>query len=192
MKHEVTSRNTRKLLSLTLKNIMREKDLSKISISEVAKASGLNRKTFYYHFDDIYSLLVWTLEDEAFGVMKKIDLVKKHREASDILLDYLEKNYEFIDNVMRSSAHLEVREFLYVSMRDNLLKTVKEICNENDIKLEDDYQKFVAGFCTEAYGGMILHWLRNKDRINRKKLRDYLDRIFEASVKNLLIEATQV
>lgn len=46
MRHEVASYNTRKLLSTTLKNIMKEKDLSKISISEVAEAAKVNRKTF--------------------------------------------------------------------------------------------------------------------------------------------------
>lgn len=192
MKHEVTSYNTCKLLSLTLKNIMKEKELSKISISEVAEAAHLNRKTFYYHFKDIHNLLTWTLEDEAVGLMKKVDLATSGKEVVNIMLDYLEKNYDFVDNIINSSAHLEVREFLYISMRDSLLKTIEELCEKKHIELEEAYKAFVAGFCTEAFNGMILHWLKNKNRISREKLQDYLDRIFKVSIENLLIEATKV
>ena len=171
---------------------MKEKELSKISISEVAEAAHLNRKTFYYHFKDIHSLLTWTLEDEAIGLAKKIDLSISGRELVDIMLDYLEKNYDFVDNIINSSAHLEVREFLYISMRDSLLKTIEELCEKKHIELEDSYKIFVAGFCTEAFNGMILHWLKNKDRISREKLQEYLDRIFRVSVENLLVEATKL
>ncbi|MCR5572443.1 MAG: TetR/AcrR family transcriptional regulator C-terminal domain-containing protein [Candidatus Saccharibacteria bacterium] len=192
MKHEVTSYNTRKLLSLTLKNIMKEKELSKISISEVAEMAHLNRKTFYYHFKDIHNLLTWTLEDEAAGLIKKVGLATSGKEVVDIMLDYLEKNYDFVDNIINSSAHLEVREFLYISMRDSLLKTIEESCEKKHIELEEAYKMFVAGFCTEAFNGMILHWLKNKNRISREKLQEYLDRIFNVSIENLLVEATKV
>ena len=54
MKHEITSLNTKKTLSASLKKFMERKPLSKISVSEIIADCGVNRKTFYYHFDDIY------------------------------------------------------------------------------------------------------------------------------------------
>ena len=34
--------------------------------SELVRECNLNRKTFYYHFEDIYALLKWTLEQNSF------------------------------------------------------------------------------------------------------------------------------
>ena len=34
---------------------MEKKPLSKITVSEIIADCGVNRKTFYYHFEDIYA-----------------------------------------------------------------------------------------------------------------------------------------
>ena len=70
MKYEVVSLNTKKMLSGALKNAMKSKSLSKITVSELIEACGVNRKTFYYHFQDIYDLLKWTLEQEELRLLK--------------------------------------------------------------------------------------------------------------------------
>ena len=57
MKHEVTSLNTKKALAAALKELMTKKPLSKITVSDIISVCGVNRKTFYYHFQDIYDLL---------------------------------------------------------------------------------------------------------------------------------------
>ena len=41
---------------------MEKKPLSKITVSEIIADCNVNRRTFYYHFDDIYALLKWVLD----------------------------------------------------------------------------------------------------------------------------------
>ena len=58
------------------KKAMEKKTLSKITVSELIAECNVNRKTFYYHFDDIYALLKWTLEEEKenlHGIRKRSD-----------------------------------------------------------------------------------------------------------------------
>ena len=62
MKYEITSFNTKKSLAESLKKAMKSKTLSKITVSEIILDCGVNRKTFYYHFENIYALLKWMLE----------------------------------------------------------------------------------------------------------------------------------
>lgn len=50
---------------------MRRKPFSKITVSELIKTCNVNRKTFYYHFEDIYDLLKWMLEQEAVAVVRR-------------------------------------------------------------------------------------------------------------------------
>ena len=62
VKYQVSSFNTKKTLAMSFKKLMRKKPLSKITISEIISDCGLNRNTFYDHFEDICALLKWTLE----------------------------------------------------------------------------------------------------------------------------------
>ena len=48
---------TRNAMAAAMKALMKEKKLSKISISDICGACGMNRNSFYYHFKDKYDLI---------------------------------------------------------------------------------------------------------------------------------------
>ena len=50
------SQTTKWAMAMALKCIMTQKPLSKITIADITEACGINRMTFYYHFQDIYDL----------------------------------------------------------------------------------------------------------------------------------------
>ena len=49
---------TKRALEQSLKNLLLQKPLHKITISDIADDCGINRMTFYYHFKDIYDSFV--------------------------------------------------------------------------------------------------------------------------------------
>ena len=64
MKHELNSQNTKQMLCDALITLSAKKSFSKISVSEIVNLCEVNRKTFYYHFADVYDLLEWHLNNE--------------------------------------------------------------------------------------------------------------------------------
>jgi len=50
---------TKKALAASLKKQMQTIPLSKITVNDVVQECGLNRRTLYYYFYDIYDLLEW-------------------------------------------------------------------------------------------------------------------------------------
>ena len=50
---------TKNALANSLKQLMKEKSLSKISIKDIVELCNMNRKSFYYHFKDKYDLVNW-------------------------------------------------------------------------------------------------------------------------------------
>ena len=65
VKHEFSSMQTKRALAASLRDIMSRKPFAKVMVSEIIGECGVNRKTFYYHFEDIYALLHWMLEQES-------------------------------------------------------------------------------------------------------------------------------
>ena len=47
---------TKRALEQSLKNLLLQKPLNKITISDIADDCGINRMTFYYHFKDSRAL----------------------------------------------------------------------------------------------------------------------------------------
>lgn len=51
------SQVTKRALEASLKHLLLQKPLNKITINDIAEDCGINRMTFYYHFKDIYDLV---------------------------------------------------------------------------------------------------------------------------------------
>ena len=59
------SQITKRALEESLKNLLLQKPLNKITINDIAEDCGINRMTFYYHFRDIYDLVEWSCLEDA-------------------------------------------------------------------------------------------------------------------------------
>lgn len=86
MKYQAASLKTKRALAESLKKLMRAKPFSKITVTEIVNDCGVNRKTFYYHFEDIYALLRWIFEEEAVNIIKKFYLLNDYDEAIEVHL----------------------------------------------------------------------------------------------------------
>ena len=65
------SQTTKRALSASLKNMLLQKPLSKITVNDIAEDCGVSRMTFYYYFTDIYDLVEWTCQEEAAKALLK-------------------------------------------------------------------------------------------------------------------------
>ena len=64
------SQTTKRALEASLKKLLLEKPLNKITINDITEDCGVNRMTFYYHFKDIYDLVDWILTEDAVKAME--------------------------------------------------------------------------------------------------------------------------
>ena len=51
--------STKQALAKGLKATLEHKSLDRVTVGDITTFCGLNRQTFYYHFEDKYALLNW-------------------------------------------------------------------------------------------------------------------------------------
>ena len=61
----MVSQLTKRALAASLKKLLAQKPLSKITIADITEDCGVSRMTFYYHFQDIYDLVEWACFEDA-------------------------------------------------------------------------------------------------------------------------------
>lgn len=185
MKYTATSLNTKIMLSSSLKKLMEKKPFSKISVSEIVSDCGVNRNTFYYHFEDIRDLLKWTLEREAIEVVKKFDLLINYKQAILFVMDYAEKNKHIINCAYDSIGRDELKRFFYndfISITGSLFDSAEKSAGK---KLAPDYKDFLIRFYTEAISGVLLDWVKDRSSYSPEKMALYLERIIEDEINHL-------
>lgn len=186
MKHEVTTLNTKKTLAASLKKIVANKPFSKVSVSEIIQDCGVNRKTFYYHFTDVYDLLKWTLEQEAIAVVAQFDLIADYEEVVYFVMDYVEENNRFLRNVYDSMGRDTLKQVFFqdfVQIMENLIRQSEAM---QQLEVSDDYRKFLAAFYTEALVGVLVDWIVSYQNRDRQKTLHYLRLVLQQSIPNAL------
>lgn len=191
MKHEITSLNTKKTLAASLKKFMNQKPLSKITVSEIVKDCKVNRKTFYYHFQDIYDLLKWMLEEEAIEVVKNFDLIVDYEEAMLFVIDYVNENQHILSCAYDSMGREEMKRFFYADLI-GVMETVIDAAEKDHGKvMAENYKKFVCNFYTEAVTGMLIDWFNDKTVRDKDKTISYLSNIFHSSLPEVVENAPE-
>lgn len=174
MKHEEISLITKKALAEALKQEMRVKPFQKITVSDLIRKCDVNRKTFYYHFQDMYALLQWVFEQEAIEVVKGYDLLADYQEVILFIMDYVEKNDYIISCACDSIGREELKRFLYKDFLECVVSMLEQAEAISGKELEQGYKDFLCRFYTDAIAGMLIEWIRSRDRSDRAAVVDYV------------------
>ena len=152
------SQTTKRALEASLKKLLLEKPLNKITINDITEDCGVNRMTFYYHFKDIYDLVDWILMEDAAKTMEGRQSFDTWTEAFLDILHQIRDNKALVLNVYRSVGREQVEQYLYKLLDPMLKEFADRECR--DITVQDDDKQFVVDFYKYALVGVVLEWIR--------------------------------
>ena len=165
---------------------MEKKTFSKITVSEIITECGVNRKTFYYHFQDIYALLKWMLEQDAIEVVKKFDLPADCEEAVKFVMNYVESNDHIINCAYDSIGHDQVKSFFFADFIAIVDGVITDAENEIGKHLNESYKRFLSKFYTEALSGMMMDWIKDRETIDKEIIIRYISDTFRTTLTNII------
>lgn len=159
MKHEIQSQATKQALADSLKELLTKKSFSRITVTELVENCGVNRKTFYYHFEDIYALLRWMLEKDMVSVLISEELTSEPEKVIRYALDYINQNRQLLTCVINELDHDQLRNFLYEDLSAPIRSVIQKAEQECGLVLEEDYREYLTSFYTSGMSGMIIQVL---------------------------------
>ena len=143
-------------LALALKDMMSHQPIDSISVLQLAKKCGISRKTFYYHYHDIYDLLTQVfLEEKIPGA----NTATNFQELIQLVFEYYKANQAFIDATLQSAGEDLFSEFIYNIFYQTALREIKKIDSENI--LHPNTRKSIARFYAYGYGNSAVYYLSN-------------------------------
>ena len=192
MKHEVTTLNKKKMLSASLKHCMEKKSLSKITVTDIVTDCGLNRKTFYYHFQDVPDLLKWTLEQEAVDVVKQFDLLNELEEALRFAVRYIRENSHMINCAYDSIGRDELKRFLNHDFQSIVVSIVEQIERKENVHTDPDAKKIICNFYTEGMAGELVDLLKSRDAAQDEKSIRCISLVVRTSLEAAVISCSKM
>lgn len=178
------SQVTKRALAQSLKNLLLKKPLNKITINDIAEDCGINRMTFYYHFQDIYDLIEWTCLEDA---KKALENKKTHDTWQQGFLQILyaaRENKPFIVNVYNCVDKAQVEQYLNPLTDDLILGVIEEESADKNVRDED--KQFIAQVYSYCFVGIMLDWIKADMKEEPEKLVEKLALVLDGNVKSAL------
>lgn len=147
---------TKKAIASGIKDLTKTKSFDKITILDIAAQCGLNRQTFYYHFQDKYELVDWIYYNETIAIIIH-DL--SYDNWDDRVLEMLSKMKSedyFYENTLKSTLENEFREYLFRVTSELFCNIIDRIAVNENIGQEE--KKFIAEFYAFGIVGIIIAW----------------------------------
>lgn len=148
---------TKVAMSNALKEQLKKKKLSKITINDIASACNISRMTFYYHFQDIYDLTEWTLEEAAGRAIGENRTYESWQQGFEGLLRELQANQTLILNIYRSMDREMIERYLLKKAESLLMPVVEH--ESHGLPVNEENKRRVAIFYSYAFLGVLMEWI---------------------------------
>lgn len=167
------SKETKRLLSNTLKELMKKKPIEQITVRELTKLAGLNRQTFYYHFENIYDLLKWTFQQDALALIEAYESAKVWQEGLLQLFRYLDENRDICLCALKSLGREHIKQFFYSDIHNIIHQVIDELGQQ--FQAEKEYVSFLSHFFTLAIEAVVESWLNGEIKQSPEELIKMID-----------------
>lgn len=146
---------TKKALAQSLKELGATKILDKITVADITDHCGVNRQTFYYHFNDKYELLSWIYTQDLFLPLTQDLTFENWGEKLVQLFRYMKQQKSFFMNTIKSSNNFfaEYSNKIFAELFNKAITDLDMYRYLNE-KERDIYARFFAYGLT----GVIVDW----------------------------------
>ena len=147
--------------------LLNEKPLKQISVRDIVDECGINRNTFYYHFQDIPALLESIVKEDADRIIREFPKVSSIEECVEAAISFSLKNRNAVLHIYRSvnrdifeQYQWRVCEYVVNTYIDELLV---------DRKIADSDRQTITAYIKCVCFGIVMGWLESglKDDIQQ-------------------------
>lgn len=133
-----------------MRELMKQKPIEKIRVTEICKAAEIERPTFYYHFKDKYDLVAWIF----FHSANKTDVISIESAAAS--MKQMKQDFLFYKRAYEDSSQNALWSYMLEYFVQRYEKIAKEKLN-NEV-LDTQLRFSIRHYC---YGsvGMTREWL---------------------------------
>ncbi len=181
---------SRHLIKQAFAELLNEKDMAKITVTDIVERANISRGTFYAHYLDVYDLYsaiqsnIIEAIDEALDKMGISNIILDPTEAINFGLKFLEKNKTYY-KLFLTSSHGEKLIMRIISLAEE--KFAHEIEN---LLPPDEVPEYICHMYYTLGGirNILIHWFMDSLGITSEQCVQLLSQFYHANKPQRLCE----
>ncbi len=150
---------TKRALANALKELTRTKSFDKITIHDITEQCGLNRQSFYYHFQDKFELVDWIYYNESISIIiDDLNFDNWDQKILDMLLKMKSEDF-FYKDTLKSSSGENFKDCIFKIASELFYNIIERIDINTDYGTEEKH--FISKFYAYGICSVIISWAIN-------------------------------
>ena len=172
------SDRTKQLLANGLKELMAATPMSRIRVKELCERCGVDRRTFYYHFRDVYDLAAWIFDQTVDMYIPFLDEADTIRGV-EIGLRKLREDEVFYRRALSEDSQNALGRHMLNHMVERYMAALRQVKGREELTEEE---AFSIGYHCFGCLGMVRRWLFQDKGLSPAELAD----LFQTSMPPVL------
>ena len=165
---------TKKAIKETFLALLDERPLSKITVKDIVEACGINRNSFYYHFQDLPALLEEIIAERVQDLIDRHPTVDSLEDCFDAALGFVLENRRAVLHIYNSMSR-DVFERYLMNVCHYVVRTYVESDFAGRPVEEKDKEMIIRYHKCECFGNLI-DWLNSG---MKDDLSAYFHRVYQ-------------
>ena len=155
------ARNTKWAILEAYNELIKTKNIDKVTVKDVVEVCGITRQTFYYHFQDLLDVIEWGLRTTGDTAVQRGVETGSVEAAIHLFLDAADRNRQVGRKIFTSQKKPQLCDMIFHMMESLLFAIFKEKNADASIPVEE--LDFAVHFYAHAVTGILYDVVMNED-----------------------------
>ncbi|MBO5544614.1 MAG: TetR family transcriptional regulator [Oscillospiraceae bacterium] len=157
------SNQTKKAIREAFLKLLDERPLSKIKVKDITDACGMNRNSFYYHYNDIPSLIEEIFSDEICRIIAEHPNIRTIEECIITAAEFGSENRQMIRHVYSSTRRDLFEQYMWRMCDQTVSLFVNTVYPDIDTASTEweNLKHMLSCLCYGIFSGWLAEGLRS-------------------------------
>ena len=165
---------TRNAIVSSFMKLLNERPLNKITVKDIVEDCGINRNSFYYHFQDLHALAEAVINDETDRILSSVNNISSLDDCLITAIDLALNNKKAVMHLYRSPS----RELYEQHLESVITYAVTEYINavSANINTDKNSKEIIIRYYKCLLVGFVLDWMNSGMKYD---IRDNITKVCE-------------
>lgn len=175
---------TKNLIKQEFIKLLNKKSLHNITVTEIAKQCKIERKTFYYHYENLPQLVKEIFDEELEDVIEEFNETLSWEESFVSATKFILENKKVVKHMYESDYKVELEKYIFSLSGEIMKKYVERVAKDTNAQEIDI--KLIAFFYQCALSSSLIQWVATDMKTDPKLVTRRLGELMDGNILEAL------
>lgn len=171
---------TKNLIKQEFIKLLNKKSLHNITVTEIAKQCKIERKTFYYHYENLPQLVKEIFDEELEDVIEEFNETLSWEESFISATKFILENKKVVKHMYESDYKVELEKYIFSLSGEIMKKYVERVAKDTNAQEIDI--KLIAFFYQCALSSSLIQWVATDMKTDPKLITRRLGKLMDGNI----------